>query len=245
MSEEPAVESGSPSSTLATSSAAHDFNNLITVIESYVTELEQTTEHPENLAMLAGILEATGRARSLSASLLASGRRDHTATQRSADLHQCIRRTMQLAQRLMRPDVAVELSLASEQIEVSLSASQVDQVLFNLVINAQDAMPMGGTMHIATRYAHRDTEVDSPAWVELRVGDTGIGMNEETQRRLFEPFYTTKDVGKGSGLGLSIVHDRVAAAGGHISVETAVGQGSTFRVWLPLERCVRHADGIQ
>jgi two-component system, cell cycle sensor histidine kinase and response regulator CckA len=244
MSEEPAVEPGSPSTTLATSSVAHDFNNLITVIESYVTELEQTTEHPENLAMLAGILEATGRARSLSASLLASGRRDHTATPCSADLHQCIRRTMQLAQRLMRPDVAVELALDSELVEVSLSASQVDQVLFNLVINAQDAMPAGGTMRIETRYAHQDTAGVSPAWVELRVGDTGTGMNEETQRRLFEPFFTTKDEGKGSGLGLSIVYDRVVAAGGRITVETAVGQGSTFRVWLPLARHGPMADGI-
>lgn len=223
------------SAALRTSSVAHDFNNLITIIESYVGELELAAGHPECLEMLAGIREATGRARTLSSSLLASGRRDTVGPQQGhCDLHQCIRRTMLLAQRLMRPDVRVELSLTQDTVVVPTSPSQFDQVLLNLIINAQDAMPNGGTLSIETQCAPQDLPRHGPAWVELRVGDTGTGMSDETQQYLFEPFFTTKDTGKGSGLGLSIVHDRVVEAGGRIVVESELGVGSCFRVWFPV-----------
>lgn len=222
------------SPTLLTSSVAHDFNNLITIIESYVGELELSVEHTDCLEMLAGIREATLRARSLSSSLLANGRNLTAPGESRTDLNQCVRRTMLLAQRLLCPDITIVVDLGAGDAIVTCSTRHIDQLLLNLVVNAQDAMPEGGTLHISTVRPTVEHTAGTSGWVELSVSDTGIGMNEETRRRIFEPFFTTKGPGKGSGLGLAIVHDRVLEAGGRVNVHSVEGEGSTFRLWLPL-----------
>lgn len=219
---------------LLTSSVAHDFNNLITIIESYVGELELSVDHTDCLEMLAGIREATLRARSLSSSLLSNGRGPSAGGEPRADLHQCIRRTMLLAQRLLRPDICIELDLLADDVIVTCSMRHIDQLLLNLVVNAQDAMPTGGTLRVSTLRPAVEQTADATGWVELVVSDTGIGMSAETRRRIFEPYFTTKGPGKGSGLGLAIVHDRVLEAGGRVAVHSVVGEGSTFRLWLPV-----------
>ncbi|WP_396215155.1 sensor histidine kinase [Gemmatimonas sp.] len=227
---------------LLTSSVAHDFNNLIAVIESYAGELEFVTEPSERLEMLAGIREAAARARALSGELLIHGRRSRTADALApmsppavpTELDRCVERTMVLAQRLLRQNVQVELRLAARGAIVTCGAHYLDQLLLNLVINARDAMPDGGTLTVRTTQPQFDTVQGRAAWAELRVSDTGTGMSEATRRRIFEPFFTTKPPGKGTGLGLAIVHDRVLEAGGSIDVHSEPGQGSTFRVWLPV-----------
>jgi two-component system cell cycle sensor histidine kinase/response regulator CckA len=143
-------------------------------------------------------------------------------------------RTMLLAQRLLRQNVQVELHLAARGAIVTCGAHYLDQLLLNLVINAQDAMPDGGTLTVRTTQPQSDTVQGRASWAELRVSDTGTGMSEATRRRIFEPFFTTKAADKGTGLGLAIVHDRVLEAGGSIDVHSEPGQGSTFRVWLPV-----------
>jgi two-component system cell cycle sensor histidine kinase/response regulator CckA len=227
---------------LLTSSVAHDFNNLIAIIESYAGELEFATEQAERLEMLAGIREAAVRARALSGELLTHGRRARTADALPpmsppavpAELDRCVERTMLLAQRLLRQNVKVELHLAARGAMVTCGAHYLDQLLLNLVINAQDAMPDGGTLTVRTTQPQSDTVQGRAAWAELRVSDTGTGMSEATRRRIFEPFFSTKPADKGTGLGLAIVHDRVLEAGGSIDVHSEPGQGSTFRVWLPV-----------
>ncbi len=230
------------SPTLRTNSVAHDFNNLIAIIESYAGELEFATEPAERLEMLAGIREATARARALSHALLTYDRRAKTAVTpppvtppvAPAELDRCVERTMLLAQRLLQRNVQVELRLAASGAMVTCGSPYLDQLLLNLIINAQDAMPDGGTLTVRTTQPQSDSVHGRAAWAELRVSDTGTGMSEATRRRIFEPYFTTKATEKGTGLGLAIVHDRVLEAGGSIDVHSEPGQGSTFRVWLPV-----------
>jgi signal transduction histidine kinase len=238
------------SPTLRTNSVAHDFNNLIAIIESYAGELEFATEPAERLEMLAGIREATARARALSHALLTYDRRAKTAvtpppvtppvtptvtpTVAPAELDRCVERTMLLAQRLLQRNVQVELRLAASGAMVTCGSPYLDQLLLNLIINAQDAMPDGGTLTVRTTQPQSDSVHGRAAWAELRVSDTGTGMSEAIRRRIFEPYFTTKTTEMGTGLGLAIVHDRVLEAGGSIDVHSEPGQGSTFRVWLPV-----------
>jgi CheY-like chemotaxis protein len=114
---------------------------------------------------------------------------------------------------------------------------QIDQVLINLVVNARDAMPDGGTLTIETKIPDIDEpgqpEGSPHSWVAITIRDTGVGMDADTQRHLFEPYFTTKERGKGTGLGLSTIHGIIAQSGGHVQVESATGAGATFRIYLP------------
>lgn len=145
-----------------------------------------------------------------------------------------------MLRRIVKENIQFRLDLGPEVDCVRVDASHISQILVNLVVNAGDAMPEGGTLTISTRnkyldgdVVHENVVVTSGPFVELIVRDTGIGMDEITRRRLFEPFFTTKETGKGTGLGLSTVYGIVRQSGGDISVETEPGKGSTFRVYLP------------
>jgi two-component system, cell cycle sensor histidine kinase and response regulator CckA len=144
-----------------------------------------------------------------------------------------------MLRRLIGEDIELEISLAADIGNIKADAGQVEQVVMNLVINARDAMPNGGKIHIKTSRSFVDPippELSSlipGTYVVLAVEDTGLGMSEEVKAHIFEPFFTTKEPGKGTGLGLATVYGIVHQSGGDIEVESAPGKGTTFRVYLP------------
>jgi two-component system, cell cycle sensor histidine kinase and response regulator CckA len=219
---------------------AHDFNNLLTVITGYSEMLlAETRADDVQREDLEEIRRAAHRAAALTRQLLAFSRQQMLEP-RVLDLHAVIRGIEKMLRCLIREDVDLQTALAPELGQVFADPGQLEQVLVNLVVNARDAMPHGGTLTIETAdvtieaaHAARHVGVKPGRYVMLAVRDDGVGMNAETRARIFEPFYTTKSPGHGTGLGLSTVHGIVQQSGGHVCVETAPGEGSTFRVYLP------------
>jgi CheY-like chemotaxis protein len=145
-----------------------------------------------------------------------------------------------MLRRLISEDIEIVTALAADLGHVRADPRQLEQVILNLAVNARDAMPGGGRLAIATQNvvvdeAHARREPDAPlgTFVVMIVADTGIGMDQATLARIFEPFFTTKEEGKGTGLGLATVYGIVQQSGGHVTVETAPGRGTTFKVYLP------------
>jgi signal transduction histidine kinase len=201
---------------------AHDLNNLLTVVQANASMLELTA--PGHEAEVAEIEDAADRAGDIVRRLMGFARQqESTAT--TVDLNDELHRIQGLLRHLVRPGVTVEMEVGSTPMEVNLSPGQVAQVVTNLVTNASDAMPGGGVIRLATAQGERDAL--------LAVADEGAGMDEATRARIFEPFFTTKG-GRGTGLGLFSVHSIVANAGGAIAVESSPGEGTTFRLSLPL-----------
>jgi two-component system cell cycle sensor histidine kinase/response regulator CckA len=215
---------------------AHDFNNLLTVVNGYAAMLlEDLTDRPDSAGHARAILKAGERAAALTQQLLAFGRKQIVAA-RLLDLNAVVNGAAALIARIVGDDLGLALDLQPDLGRVRADPAQVEQVLLNLALNARDAMPHGGQLVISTRDARPDeTGADaSPGpQVVLTVADTGRGMTADVQRHLFEPFFTTKELGQGTGLGLATVYGIVTQAGGHITVETDPGEGTTFRVFLP------------
>ena len=219
---------------------AHDFNNLLTVIRGY-SELVMGEFDPRD-PRRAGVEEVVGaadRAAELTKQLLSFGRRQVVAP-RVLALDRVVTGMNQLLRRVIGEDVQVVTLIHPEAGHVRADPTQIEQVLLNLVVNARDAMPEGGTVRIelanATAGAVPASVTGATAtdgYVCLSVTDTGHGMDEQTAARIFEPFFTTKELGHGTGLGLAIVHGVVQQAGGTIDVKTAPGNGTTFLVYLP------------
>jgi PAS domain S-box-containing protein len=219
---------------------AHDFNNLLTVING-TAELAcdaLTGDHPLR-ADFAEIQKAGERAAALTRQLLAFSRKQVSKPQ-ILTLATLVADMRSLLQRMIGEDIALTLAPASGQAAVKADPGQIEQVLMNLVVNARDAMPNGGTLTIETKNVEIQNADDGHfesmypgSYVLLSIRDTGTGMTEQTRARLFEPFFTTKEQGKGTGLGLATVYGIVEQSGGHITVETALGQGTTFRIYLP------------
>jgi CheY-like chemotaxis protein len=151
------------------------------------------------------------------------------------DLNQVVKDLQRLLAPVIGEHVDMRLALGGGSMLIKADPSQIEQVIVNLVTNARDAMPRGGTLTIATSHveAEGDATVPAGSYVVLCVTDTGVGMDEGTRRRAFEPFFTTKEAGRGSGLGLATVHGVVEQSGGHISVESEPGAGTEFKVYLP------------
>jgi two-component system cell cycle sensor histidine kinase/response regulator CckA len=206
---------------------AHDFNNLLTVITSYCGLLLSGLP-PEDASRpdLQEIEEAARRAAALTRQLLAFSRRQVLQAQ-LVDVNDLTMQLEKLLRRLIREDIEMVWRLSANPATVWADPGQLEQVLMNLVVNARDAMPAGGTLTIATSW-----EVEQGC-VVIEVTDTGIGMAPEVQSRIFEPFFTTKDQGQGTGLGLATVHGIVTQSGGEIGVESTPGAGTTFRIHLP------------
>jgi len=171
--------------------------------------------------------------------LLAFGRKQ-TLQPRILDLNTIVRGLEKMLRRVVTENVELVIRAAPDIGYVKADPAQMEQVLLNLVVNARDAMPKGGTLVIAT--ARRDVREDvsgdetwvrAGSYVTLSVTDTGIGMDAATRLRIFEPFFTTKEVGKGTGLGLATVYGIIRQSNGHIEVESEPDKGSTFRVSLP------------
>ncbi len=223
---------------------AHDFNNVLCVIQSYSGFLRERFEADEQASSdIAAIEDATSRAARLTSQLLAFGRRQ--VQQRTViDLNGSIRDLSEMLPRLIREDVQIRTSLADDLGLVRADATQIEQVLMNLAVNARDAMPDGGVLTIETANAEidevygaaRDEAVPAGSYVMLAVSDTGTGMDEETRTKIFEPFFTTKAPGKGTGLGLSTTFGIVKQSEGFIWVYSELGRGTTFKIYLPRVR---------
>lgn len=220
---------------------AHDMNNLLAPIlmgsEMLLRELHPGDERREWVEEIRG---AGTRARDLVRQLLLFGRQEPMAV-KTLDLNEVISGFEKLLRRMLREDTELEIVLAASKVSVCADAGQLEQMLMNLVGNAQDALPEGGLVRLESGLCRRDeigntTQPARPAdrYARLVVKDDGIGMDEQTKARIFEPFFTTKQVGKGTGLGLATVYAIVDQHGGFLRVESAPGQGTTFSIFLPI-----------
>ncbi len=220
---------------------AHDFNNILTVIQAAgELALEQIPQDHPAREDVAQMVEAARRAALLTAQLLAFSRRQ-IIKPGVCSLNDIVSGVRPMLERLLGEDVSLEQRLTVEHDLVLVDAGQIDQVIMNLVLNARDAMPHGGRVTIETalvelslEYAKSHPTVRAGPHVMLAVSDTGHGMDQETQARIFEPFYTTKAKGVGTGLGLATVFGIVKQSGGNIWVYSEPGQGSTFKIYLPV-----------
>jgi len=219
---------------------AHDFNNLLMVIrgDSDLMLRRLAAGHPlrQNAE---GIREAADQAATLTRQLLAFSRKEVVAP-RLVDLNGIVASVHAMLQRLLGETINLVTVTAPDLGGVKADPGQMEQMILNLCVNARDAMPDGGRLTIRTANvdldeaaARRWSDTKPGPYVMLEVSDTGGGMDRETRSRLFEPFFTTKEQGKGTGLGLSTVYGTVKQSGGHISVESEPGRGSTFSVYLP------------
>ncbi|HEY2025619.1 MAG TPA: ATP-binding protein, partial [Gemmatimonadaceae bacterium] len=221
---------------------AHDFNNLLTVITSYSTMALESLRPEDPLHWdIAEVRGAAERATRLTKQLLAFSRKQVLRPQ-LLDLGQMAMEMERMLQRLIGEDVTLELRLAAGLGSISADPGQIEQVIMNLVVNARDAMPGGGSLTIeTTNFAidaahaarHRSMTTPPGRYVMLAVSDTGCGMGADTQAHMFEPFFTTKDPGKGTGLGLATVYGIVKQSGGAIWCYSEVGIGTTFKVYIP------------
>jgi len=220
---------------------AHDFNNLLTVIIGYCDLLLWTDEEEQDTAPEIRLIKKAGqRAASLTGQLLASSRKQILQPE-VLDLNAVISDLSEMLERLLGEDVQMHTSLASDLEHIEADPSQIEQVLMNLAINAREAMPNGGSLAIRTENVSLGADSESEGLsadpgphAVIEVSDTGIGMDEETLKRVFEPFFTTKE--SGTGLGLATVHGIVRQSGGDIRVSSELGKGTRFRVFLPVAR---------
>ena len=205
---------------------AHDFNNILAVIEANASFLgDAVPQVGPDRDVLNEIAAAVRRGVAMTRQLLSFSRKQ-APDPVVLDPNTAVNDTRKMLQRMVGDDVVITTSLEPDLGRVKIDAGCFVQVLMNLAVNARDAMPRGGSLLIATR------NVASEAMIA--VTDTGCGMSEEVKRRAFEPLFTTKDLGKGTGLGLSIVHRIIEQAGGRIEVDSELGVGTTFRVFLPV-----------
>ncbi|MEA2435434.1 MAG: two-component system, cell cycle sensor histidine kinase and response regulator CckA [Actinomycetota bacterium] len=220
---------------------AHDFNNVLTVIGNYANFISEGLPVHDRLREDASeIVRASERAASLVRQLLVFSRKE-VVRPRVLDLNEVIVDMDRLLRRTIGEDIEIIVQPMSEPVYVLIDPGQVEQVLLNLGLNARDAMPDGGVLTVTsfcvdlTRSdADLPADADPGSYACLLVGDTGIGMDDEVKAHVFEPFFTTKGLSQGTGLGLASVYGIAKQAGGHVSVESERGRGSTFYFYLPL-----------
>jgi CheY-like chemotaxis protein len=220
---------------------AHDFNNILTVIQGHAGLLNQLLSQPgPHRKSIDEITRATGRASNLIRQLLMFSRKQVMQFY-PLDLNDVIGNATGMLRRLVGEHITVDFQPEPGLPAVKADHGMIEQVLMNLVVNARDAMPKGGRVLISTciRELNREASFLDPEprlghFICLRFADTGCGMDASVLNHLFEPFFTTKDVGKGTGLGLASVYGIVKQHRGWIEVESAVGQGTTFQIFLPI-----------
>lgn len=223
-----------------TSGIAHDFNNILSAIIGYASllQMKMTPDDPQRL-YVDQILAGTDRAASLTRSLLTFSRKQLTNLQ-PVNINENIRKVETLLLRTIGEDIDLRSELAPGDLIVNADAGQIDQVLMNLATNARDAMQQGGILSIETSVVESDELGAGPAgdgkqrYVRILVTDTGVGMDEKTREKIFEPFFTTKDLGRGTGLGLSMVYGIIKQHNGDIRCYSEPGTGTTFKIYLPL-----------
>jgi PAS domain S-box-containing protein len=229
-----------------TGGIAHDFNNILTSVIGYLVLAQERAEQLADATLarqLGSAQTAAERARELIAQMLAFARRQR-GNRRVIALAPVVRQALQLLRSTLPASIVLDDASLAEAVAlppVSADAVQIEQVLFNLCINARDAMPRGGRITVqlqerrasAARCASCGGDVAAGRWLRLSVADSGSGIDPAVVPRMFEPFFTTKEIGRGSGMGLAMVHGIVHEHAGHIVVDTAPGRGSRFDVLLP------------
>lgn len=220
---------------------AHDFNNVLTVIISYSDLLMQIYRDKEEMVYRRArqIKQAGQQAAALTNQLLAFSRQQMLQP-RLINLNKIVTKISEMLRRLIGENIELRLHLNEQIGPIKADPGQLEQVILNLVVNARDAMPLGGTLTIKTDALYlNETEsrnlIDGQPghYVLLTVTDAGLGMDATTQAHIFEPFFTTKKTGKGTGLGLATVHGIINQSGGFIQVKSGIGQGTTFCIYLP------------
>ena len=216
---------------------AHDFNNLMMGILGNISlmmcDMDSTSAHFRNLQNVEQLVQSGTK---LTGQLLGYARKGKYEP-KTVDLNHVVRDSVETFGRT-RKEVTINLDLAPEQIVADVDRSQIEQVLFNLYINAADAMSRGGELYVQTTVVEHTDLTEKPyspkpgKYLKLQVTDSGIGMDPETQKRIFDPFFTTKEIGRGTGLGLASVYGIVKSHGGYIDVVSEKGKGSTFCIYL-------------
>jgi PAS domain S-box-containing protein len=219
---------------------AHDFNNILTVIMGYSDTLagrpDLSADVREPLKLIA---EASGRAASLTRQLLMFSRKQ-VVQLKSLELNMVLQNLDKMLSRLLGEDIVLQTHYGAPLPRIEADTGMLEQVVMNLTVNSRDAMPKGGTLKISTSvaridsaYVSRNADSRLGTFACLTIRDSGTGMDRKTQERIFEPFFSTKEVGKGTGLGLATVYGIVKQHEGWIEVESAPGQGTTFRIFFP------------
>jgi len=219
---------------------AHDFNNLLMVISSYtellLQQLEGETGHAKKLRAIAG---AAQRAARLTRELLAFSRKQAMQVQ-VVEIDPLVQNFEHLLRGALREDIDFFLETDGKGARIKIDPSQFEHVLLNLTVNARDAMPNGGRFEIHTGLRKFDCEemrsvfsIPPGEYVEISLSDSGCGMSPEAQTKIFDPFFSTKEQGQGTGLGLAMVYGIVKQSGGYIEVQSVENQGTSFRIWLP------------
>ena len=221
-----------------TGGIAHDFNNLLTAVVGHLEmAVARVGRDPRTTGLVQAALRAADRGATLTRQLLAFARRQHLEP-RPVDVSAVVEGVKKILRQTISPDIRLVIQAAPDLAPAWVDPNQLELAILNLALNARDAMPVGGTLRIACReQAGRDRGLATgPSIGQLCnrvVSDTGTGMNPETLARAFEPFFTTKEAGRGSGLGLSIVHGFAAQSGGSVRITSSLGNGTKVDLWLP------------
>jgi PAS domain S-box-containing protein len=220
---------------------AHDFNNLLAIILGHASLLPRQQQTPGKLSSsVDAIVKATNRGAALVNQLLMFASKTDVQFE-SVELNDIVNEIVKLVAETFTKSIVITTRLDTDLPPIVADPTQLHQMVLNLCINARDAMPRGGTLSLVTTLVSGDAlvsqyaEVAAPLYVSLQVSDTGVGMDQQTKRRIFEPFFTTKDKGKGTGLGLATVYGIIESHGGFVDVESEVGIGTTFHIYLPAQ----------
>lgn len=219
---------------------AHDFNNILTIIMGYAGNLQAKIEKESPMQSdINQILKSVKRGANLTKSLLVLGKKQDI-TLKEVDINEVIKTSEPLFLKLLK-DVELRVNLTSDKLMVMADVGHIENVLINIAINARDAMPDGGRLSIETSIVEPDIsfikafgQKDSKKYAMISISDTGTGMDEKTKMKIFEPFFTTKEEGKGTGLGLSMVYGSIKQHNGFIDIQSELGKGTRFSIYLPL-----------
>ncbi|MEX0707240.1 MAG: PAS domain-containing protein [Woeseia sp.] len=226
-----------------TGGIAHDFNNLLTVVSGNLQLLEKrVAENTDQFDMVRDALAAAWRGAELCQRLLAFGRRQVLQPELTA-INELVGRVKRMLRLSLREGIEVEFSLREGLPDVIIDQGQLENAILNLAINARDAMPDGGSLHIHTdmfkagaAYAQLHPDVDAGDYVQIEVSDSGTGMSAEVRDRAFEPFFTTKEPGRGTGLGLSMVYGLLKQSGGYARLYSEPGHGTSVKLFVPVPK---------
>lgn len=229
---------------------AHDFNNLLTAILGYAEIILSMTQEGDPFHKPATIIhDAAKRGADFGKKILTISRKEKIET-RPVDINEIIRNSMELLRRSMPKNIEIVTNLKEDIPQTKADPSQLQQVIINLAVNARDAMPDGGKLLIETSAvglengAADNIRTDKSSFIKLSVSDTGIGIDRLTQRKIFDPFFTTKETGKGTGLGLYIVHSIISNHGGYINLYSESLKGTLFNIYLPVTRDIETEDSL-